>query len=157
MSNFYQEVLHIPLVIYIPDYYRSWLNRKYPKWKDNTQFASNNVDIVPTVISLLSLDNHAEIQPYIQQLDGDSLFSPALRSPRVFIAQNTHPIFRRGTEKRFAIIYSGHYKYIRDNNKQLFFDLKKDPLEKENIVGSTIFDEFYKTILKNSLRNNGLN
>ena len=73
LYNYYQEVLSIPLAMRIPLQFQQRADKANPKWRDNQNRVTQNVDILPTVIDLLGITEVAAIRDLAGGLDGKSL------------------------------------------------------------------------------------
>ncbi|MEN9699423.1 MAG: hypothetical protein RLZZ301_621 [Bacteroidota bacterium] len=130
VETHYSESIRIPLVAYIPKQFLSENQQKNLR-KNSTQLVSN-IDIAPTILEILGLQNRPEWQQYRKQFTGYSLLSK-IPSGRCLISMNNN---------QFANFYTGisvctknwHY-LLRGNlvpNRQELYFWKKDPNELHN-------------------------
>ena len=133
LINYYNEVLAIPLVMYLPERSQRQITRHFPAWPQNLNKMTSNVDLVPSVVNLLGIQRYPDINAVLQSLDGHSLFEP-LPSNRITEALNTNPALRHWGHRGFAVILDGIYKYLVDNDKDFLFQLHQDPSETINLL-----------------------
>ena len=146
LLNYFQEVLHVPFFVYLPDQFVDWLSKNRRGWQENLSKPSNNVDLVPSVIDVLGISDQKPISFILDQLDGRSVFSDASATP-FFVALNTNAL-RRWQPEGFSVILDGRYKYILDENRPYLFDLNRDPNENHNMMTmpQIAMQPFYKRI-----------
>lgn len=118
--QFYNEILHVPLIIYFP-------SLKHTVIEQNTR----TVDIFPTTLELLKIRNNTKIR-------GTSLL------PIIIGSSQERPVISiMGSDK--SIVWK-EYKYINQLSSQNdlskpitneLYDLKKDPFEKNNVLNTT--------------------
>jgi arylsulfatase A-like enzyme len=112
----YRELLHVPMIIHVPNN----LPRKIAG-------ATSPLDVVPTVAALCGIDVSD------LQFEGESLvpqiFYGEERTDRVVFAETNFPL-----PIRAAIRQSGKLIYFLKNNLYEFYDLTRDPWEKNNLA-----------------------
>jgi arylsulfatase A-like enzyme len=102
----------------------------------NTKQLTANVDLAPTLVELLGLNNHKEVRPYLSNFSGYSLLQP-IESDRKVISLNNNQIASFNTGISIAH-KNWHYLYrtnIVPNKEELYF-WKKDLGEMHNKVNS---------------------
>ena len=117
----YQESIHVPLLLKIPGVAGQTVNTRVAL-----------VDLFPTILDLTGIEWDRE------SLQGVSLLRTAAAAGEF----DTRPIFsmladrRKRPTFRCKAVVSGDYKYIHDITSDLveFYDLAKDPGEKNNLV-----------------------
>jgi len=130
LISYYQEVLSIPLLIYIPQQTQNNLDNIYPDWKSNVNKTTSNVDLLPTVIDFLGLGDVANVQQITSELDGKSLLRE-IPEHRWLEIKSTNDL-RHWEPDGFSLVHYP-YKYIINDGKQAIFDLNKDPGELKNL------------------------
>lgn len=124
--DLYQEVLHVPLIVRFPS--GRWAGRRVARTVEH-------IDLLPSLMDFIGLEWPVGIH-------GHS-FLPALRSPDD--AQDVRPSFaclaRRPDTRQLRSVILGAAKLIfndvsdRPKDVSEFFDLKEDPLERDNLAG----------------------
>ena len=147
LNNHYQEVMSIPLFIYIPQSIQGYLEKSYPEFKGNFNKQTSNIDLLPTIIDLLGIGQHPQIHVLLQQIDGKSLLRE-LPDTRWIEAKNTND-FRTWEPEGFALLYNNQYKYILDDSKESIYDLKADIEEKYNLYPPSMpaIENFYQKVI----------
>lgn len=100
-----KDSLNIPFFIIFPEKFIKRHQDLFNKIKSNENVLASNIDIIPTIISLLELEEGNE--EIIKLLDGKSLFSD-IEKRNIYILNNTE--FRR-TERECFAIYSDEYSF----------------------------------------------
>ncbi|MBF0276132.1 MAG: sulfatase-like hydrolase/transferase [SAR324 cluster bacterium] len=131
LKRFYNEGTRVPFWIYLPaplaDRYRRVLTLNQ---KRNVQ----NLDIVPSILEILELQNRPELSAYVQQLKGSSLFDE-IRPDRYIVMQNANAYY--------ASQFAG-FGALKNDFKTLFYtsgdfssleryNILKDPGETQNV------------------------
>jgi arylsulfatase A-like enzyme len=132
-SNLYDEVLHIPMIIQLPD---------GPEGLEIHQQV-RTLDIMPTVLDLSN-------QPLLEGMLGTSLLPLMQEEAREYTAQFCISEMPREDWHRIAV-RNENYKYIWDSQcpeSPLLFDLQVDPGEKQNIFPSNnqIIDDLHSQV-----------
>ncbi len=129
-ANLYDECIRIPLIL--------WNPRFLPQGKIINQQVQN-IDIMPTIFDLLNLDINIPVE-------GKSLLGliqdRQTQPPREYAFSDTTLGGFQSTEEqeqgRIRSIRTEHWKLIHNytpkRNIYLLFDLKKDPLETEDVI-----------------------
>ena len=123
----YEELIHVPLIVNGPD---------IPSKQSNS--VTSLIDIAPTLL------NYANIKP-LEEYEGVNLFSDIEDDRTVFCEEGRKSLTSEGelmapgscfsiNDKSISCMWK-NFKYIRrHNNQEIVFDIKKDPLEKTNII-----------------------
>ena len=132
VDSYYAETVSVPLMIYLPENIRPDLDRK--QLKVNRAKNVSTTDIAPTIIDLLNLKDHKDVQKVWKNYTGYSLFS-AIPKDRALIIMNNNEVARF---KVGISMVKGKYHYIhRMNivpNHEELYDIKKDPKETRNLI-----------------------
>lgn len=138
VDTYYSEALSIPLMVYIPQKVAKILKQDkkftFKEFIQNKKKVTSNIDIAPTIIDLLQLQNDLEIKSLWPNFHGFSLFRK--------IPQNREVITMNNNElSRFKIgvsLIRGNYHYLwRINvvpNREELYNLKTDPTENINLI-----------------------
>lgn len=108
-KTYYDELIRVPLIIYIPD----------KKGPINNQKLAQGIDIAPTILDILNLPPEPSFQ-------GISLFPIGAKGSSFIIGQSKFLSTIR-TEQKKLIYSKGHME---------LYDLGKDPEESQNIIRS---------------------
>lgn len=120
----YTETISIPLLAYIPDGIVSEAEKN--QLKKNRNQLTSNIDIAPTIVDLLNLENEPKLQKHIANYSGFSLLKP-IPDDRMLISLNNNQVasFNTGLS-----VCSKNWHYLfRTNlvpNKEEFYYWKKD-------------------------------
>ena len=120
----YTETISVPLLAYIPEGILSDKEKK--QLKINRSQLTSNIDISPTVVDLLNLEEEPSLQKYFQNYTGFSLLKP-IPNDRMIISLNNNQVasFNTGLS-----VCSKRWHYLfRTNlvpNKEEFYLWKKD-------------------------------
>jgi glucan phosphoethanolaminetransferase (alkaline phosphatase superfamily) len=123
----YTETISIPLLAYIPDGVIS--SDEKNELKKNRNQLTSNIDIAPTIVDLLNLENEPKLQRYMSNYTGFSLLKP-IPDDRMLISLNNNQVasFNTGLS-----VCSKNWHYLfRTNlvpNKEEFYYWKKDVKE----------------------------
>ena len=131
LLNYFEEVMKIPFFMYIPEQYQVSLSERYPEWRESTQASTMTADLVPSLISLLNLENISEIKALLAKLDGRSVFSH-LPEQRWVPLLNTNAL-REWSPEGFGLRW-GELKYVFDDGVESLYHLVDDPQELNNII-----------------------
>ena len=127
----YTETISIPLMAYFP---KGILSKNDEKtMRKNLKELTSNIDIAPTIIDLLGLENHPEIQHYAKNFSGYSLLK-SIPENRSVISLNNNQIANFNTGLSIAS-KNFHYLY-RTNivpNKEEYYYWRKDINESNDI------------------------
>lgn len=120
----YTETISIPLVAYIPDNILTPIEKQH--LKKNLHQLTSNIDIAPTIVDLLNLDNEKKLQKYFTHFKGYSLLQP-IPDKRMLISLNNNQVANFNTG---LSVCSKNWHYLfRTNivpNKEEFYYWKKD-------------------------------
>ena len=108
-GSVFEEIIKVPLIIYIPDYPGSAKNPSL----------TQSIDIAPTILDILRVKPESSFK-------GIPLFSPEHPGNRHVIAE----------QKRMIAIRTERYKLMVDRKtySMILFDLANDPDERENVA-----------------------
>lgn len=116
----YQELVHIPLLIYHPDHQPS----------ERTEPASL-VDVAPTILSFLGIDPP-------RSMSGLDLFAAhSGEDPRIVFAEtqlDPQAAKYAATDGRFKLIENGSCASLPCGQRLFLYDLAEDPLEREDLA-----------------------
>jgi arylsulfatase A-like enzyme len=122
----YERGLHIPLLFYLPD-------EKSAGTRVKTLIEIQ--DVLPTLMDMLDI-------PVPDGIDGMS-YRKVLENPDAATEEDSREFVLscggfNNEEKRTYSLFDGHYRLIRDirwSDEPLLYDIRVDPLEKNNIAG----------------------
>jgi arylsulfatase A-like enzyme len=123
-GKMYSELVHIPLILHDPGREKG----------DVCETLVSTLDVSPTIVYLFGL-------PPVKEFEGDSLL-PLQDYPEKGVfgeAVDKHGSHEKGEEKEIHYYREGDFKIIyreRDGSWELY-DLKSDPEELNNIIGSS--------------------
>ncbi len=127
VDSYYAETISVPLMLYLPSGIAAHLDRKV--LRENRSKTTSNIDVAPTVISLLGLTGNKEVAALMNNYTGYSLFTKIPKN-RALITMNNNKIARF---KVGISIVRGNFHYIhRTNivpNREEIYDIKKDKKE----------------------------
>lgn len=127
VDSYYAETISIPLMLYLPDGIAAHLKRKV--LRENSSKTTSNIDIAPTVISLLGLTGNKEVGALLKNYSGYSLFSKIPKN-RALIIMNNNKIAR--FKVGISIVRDNLHYIHRTNivpNREEMYDIKKDKKE----------------------------
>lgn len=156
IASFYDEILGAPLMIRLP---QKW-DMTPEKDKScrqglllNQDRLVSNMDVLPTLVELLSLDEDSQNATVLARLRGQSLCRD-VGDERAVIALNTNNI-RQWNPEGF-LIARGHGRLVFSNTEGLqYFDVSTDPGQKQNLVGTPVWREqaqFYQKIVEENIQ-----
>lgn len=155
LYSYYDETLNIPLIIRLP---KSYI-QKYPfaieNLKKNKQRIVANLDILPTIINLLSADNDEYNKIILSNLLGYNLFS-IIPDDRICIGLTSNEI-RKWEYEGFGIIWKD-WRYVFSNIEGTgIFNVLDDPKQVKNLYNETPqnIKDFFENIINSNyiLRN----
>ena len=123
---YYRPNLHIPLIMRIP---------KYPRKEIRTNELVQSIDLLPTILEIAGLPPHPKAQ-------GKSLL-PIIKQHKNFLNNFLRQTFQRNSKISLAEYSDYNRSIIKDNFQIIYnlkshavqlFDLKNDPLAKNNIA-----------------------
>ena len=124
VENYYSEAISIPMFAYIPPSLLS--KEEAAALRYNCGQLTSNIDIAPTLVDLLDLNNNKDLTPFLSQYMGFSLLKP-IPNDRKVISLNNNQIASFNTGLSVAS-KDWHYLF-RTNivpNKEEFYFWKKD-------------------------------
>ncbi len=134
VDSYYSETVSIPLMVYLPE--KIAKNYKLKNFLGNKNKITSNIDIAPTIIDLLKIDNNQEIKPLLYNFDGFSLFRKIPKNREV-ITMNNNDIARF---KIGVSLIKGDLHYLwRINvvpNREELYNIKSDPKETKNLISN---------------------
>lgn len=144
VNSFYDDIMSIPFMIYVPPLWRKKNPDKYNILRANEKKQVCNIDIVPTILDFLHFPNNAKSKI---SLSGKSLLTPIEENRYVF-ACNTNDVRHWGDEG-FGI-YGSKYHLVYSTQEPVgLYDIKTDAREKFNKWGTIPEPEkkvFYRII-----------
>ncbi len=127
VNSFYDDIMSIPFMIYVPPRWRRQNSEKYAILRANEKKQICNIDIVPTILDFLHFPPEAKNKA---SLSGKSLLSPIEDSRYVF-ASNTNDVRHWGDEG-FGI-YGSKFHMVYSTQEPIgVYDIKSDSREKYN-------------------------
>ena len=124
VENYYTEAVSIPMFAYIPPSLLS--TEEAAALRYNCDQLTSNIDIAPTIVDLLDLNNNKDLKPFLSQYMGFSLLKP-IPNDRKVISLNNNQIASFNTGLSVAS-KDWHYLF-RTNivpNREEFYFWKKD-------------------------------
>lgn len=134
VDSYYNETISIPLMVYLPEKIARHHNMR--RLMENRGRVTSNIDIAPTIIDLLKLQNNPQVKSRMANLTGYSLFRK-IPQQREVISMNNNEIarFRVGVS-----LVKGDYHYLwRVNvvpNREELYNVKRDSTEQINLMDS---------------------
>ncbi|MEY3237888.1 MAG: hypothetical protein RI883_1989 [Bacteroidota bacterium] len=132
VDSYYAETISVPLMVYLPKSISSKMNMK--TFKKNLSQTASNIDIAPTIIELLGLEEHIDVKEISKNFTGQSLFKP-ISDNRTLITMNNNEVvhFKVGLS---LIKNNLHYIYRMNivPNRDELYDIKKDKKEEKNLI-----------------------
>lgn len=130
LESNYLETIDIPFFMYLPDNIISTSEKL--NLKENTNKIVSNIDLCPTIIDLLNLENDANLLKHIKKHSGYSLFKP-ISEDRYVITCNSNSYSNLNTgisiiNNKWHYLYRGN---VFPNCEELYF-WKNDPKELRN-------------------------
>ncbi|MHA1124025.1 MAG: sulfatase [Candidatus Heimdallarchaeota archaeon] len=129
--NLWNEILTVPLI---------FMGKNIPALFIEDRYASS-IDMVPTILSNMNVQFNAK------KFDGIDLFSEQFKEERYLIAEG----ISNGYDKRVILNEKEKFLSAPYDNIEYYFDLVKDPKEKEPITSGERF-EFLKAKLEEFAR-----
>ena len=124
VENYYTEAISIPMFAYIPPSLLS--TEEAAALRYNCDQLTSNIDIAPTIVDLLDLNNNKDLKPFLSHYMGFSLLKP-IPNDRKVISLNNNQIASFNTGLSVAS-KDWHYLF-RTNivpNREEFYFWKKD-------------------------------
>jgi len=134
LDTYYAETISVPLMIYIPEKTGQKLDLK--TLRSNLQKTVSNIDIAPTIVDLLALQNNPSVKPLLKNYTGFSLFRP-IRKFRTVITMNNNEVAR--FKVGMSLIKDQYHYIYRMNivpNREELYNIKKYPKETNNLKHS---------------------
>ncbi|MBS4029085.1 MAG: sulfatase-like hydrolase/transferase [Ignavibacteriales bacterium] len=131
INSYYDEIMCIPFFVHVPEKWHATKSRFMNNLFRNQNINVNNSDIVPTIISVLGLNEEPENQKILSQLVGAS-FIDSLPENRILIGLNTNDI-RTWDHLGFGIYWENKRFVYTDIEGTQFFDVTTDSLEIKNL------------------------
>lgn len=130
-QSYYDEVLAIPIWVYVPERMKQERPLAVQALFDNRAENVQNLDLAPTLLDALGLLDRPELSELVSVMPGHSLFRP-LRQKRVIYALN-NTAARHWTNEGFGLIL-GDEKYIfSERHGHELYDLRRDRDERQNL------------------------
>lgn len=115
-NSMYREVLHVPLVVRLPDGEHEELRGA------RSAFPVALVDVLPTLLDYLGLPAPAHVQ-------GRSFYPFFERQ-----AEEFHYVFSQWEHRDLAALRAGPWKYLRRGTREEMYDLDADPGEQHDLA-----------------------
>lgn len=132
VDSYYTETISVPLMIYLPPI----LAQKLPQQalRANLKKAVATIDIAPTIMDLLDLENEPSLKSARKAFTGYSLLKP-VPSDRCILTMNNSKIarFKVGLSILQNDLHYIHRMNIAPNRVEIY-NLKKDPKERQNLA-----------------------
>jgi arylsulfatase A-like enzyme len=128
LESFYQEVVHVPLFLFLPEH----LLTRHPEFGVHSDRLTQHADLLPTILQLAGFVRNAGNAEFLDALTGTSIFGAPVDRPVFFINVNA---LRDWPRRGFAILYENRFKYIVSQRSQELYDLEVDPGEQRNLIG----------------------
>lgn len=149
INNYYQEVLSVPLYIYIPLIFQKTMGVKTKMiLVNNLNKATQSLDLVPTFLDLLGIHDDLLISDIRKQLDGVSLLRE-VPNDRWILSMNTNAL-RKWDPRGFSLTINSKYKYIFFDKSESLFDLESDYKETFSLltIKTRKYENLYESIRK---------
>jgi glucan phosphoethanolaminetransferase (alkaline phosphatase superfamily) len=145
--SYYDEIIEIPFIIRIPPAWEQKHLELVQNLRANLKKNICNLDIVPTIASLIEAHHQEQNASILSSLQGKNLLSP-LPPERMIVALNTNDI-RQWNHEGFGIVRE-HTRFIcSDVEKITYYDVQTDPSENKNIWDWTSMEQ--KAIVINAI------
>jgi glucan phosphoethanolaminetransferase (alkaline phosphatase superfamily) len=131
ISSFYEEIMSIPFVMYLPEKWKSEHTSEYEALRANAHRNVMNLDIAPTLVDVLQAHKTGRNDSLAQQFQGASLLRPA-DPHRVCVALNTNDL-RHWDHEGFGVFWDNYRFVFNDAKGAQLFDISKDPDQRTNI------------------------
>jgi len=130
LESNYLETIDIPFLMYVPENILS--KSEQFNLKENTNKIVSNIDLCPTIIDLLNLENDTNLYKHIKKHSGYSLFKP-IPQDRYVITCNSNSYSNLNTgisiiNNKWHYLFRGN---VFPNSEELYF-WKNDPKELRN-------------------------
>ncbi|MBL8029086.1 MAG: sulfatase-like hydrolase/transferase [Fibrobacteres bacterium] len=128
---YYSELIQIPLILYLPNRLQNGYN--VANLRENQKKNTQNIDLIPTFLSLLGLDTAAEIKKLNKNFMGSSLLGKIDGDRNIFIVNNNS--IARYREGLSLVRGDYHYQYLlnRKTEQEELFNIAVDAFEKKNL------------------------
>ena len=128
--TFYEEIIRVPCWLHLP---RGLLAAQGAALRLNTERNVSNLDLVPTAVDLLGLNQVPSIRALTETMWGQSLLHP-VDAQRVILSQNGNATsnFFQG----FVLLRgSQRFQYFREGTRDVYglYDLNTDPQQRHNL------------------------
>lgn len=132
VDSYYAETISVPLMLYLPKSIA--INYDVKTLKNNLNRTTSSIDIAPTIVELLGLQQHKDVREISKNFTGQSLFT-LIRKDRAIITMNNNEIAR--FKVGISLVQDNYHYIYRTNivpNRQEIYDLKKDKKETKNLI-----------------------
>jgi arylsulfatase A-like enzyme len=119
------------MLVRVPSSWASSHPAKMRALRDNRRRNVANVDVVPSIVDLLGLDQRADARRLRDRLDGYSLFSP-VPADRTIIGLNNNPV-RHWEHKGFGVFWRDWRFVFTTVQGPRLFDLADDPRQQHDL------------------------
>ncbi|RAP26163.1 hypothetical protein DID74_02465 [Candidatus Marinamargulisbacteria bacterium SCGC AG-333-B06] len=126
--SFYDAYFKIPFLMYIPKEWSKKNNTAYTNLIENSNKNIQNIDIIPTIIDILKLEN--KNQNLVSLLKGHSLIKK-INTDRAIIGLNTNDN-RWWDQEGFGIAKDNKRMVVSTITGIQYTDINKDPFQKNN-------------------------
>ena len=130
----YEETLHVPLIVRLPEPIRRELDKKVPRGRRIAEEVST-IDILPTLLELLGVPAPTSVagQSLVPLLSGQPPSAP----PRLLIAEFGVPNAAHGVYA--GSVWDERFRYIQftanGNTHAELYDHDRDPAEERDVIG----------------------
>lgn len=128
VNSFYDDIISIPFLIYVPTQWREKHKTEYDILRTNQVRQVSNIDIVPTILDFLKISQEARDKA---RLSGNSLLTP-IKENRYVFASNTNDVRHWGDEG-FGIYGKKLHLVFSTQEPTGLYDVSNDRKERTNI------------------------
>jgi arylsulfatase A-like enzyme len=130
-QSYYEEVLAIPLLVYLPEQ----LRRTRPEasaalWRNRTRYVQN-LDLPPTLLDALGVLDRPEIARFVAAMRGLSLFREVPEERVIYALNNTAAYI--WTNEGFSLVRQAEKYMFSERGSHEYYNLTRDPEERQNL------------------------
>lgn len=148
VDSYYAETVSVPLMLYLPKKISAKMDLK--TLRENISKTTSNIDIAPTIIEILGLQDNQDVKKIYSNYTGYSLFQK-IPKHRALITMNNNEVAR--FKVGISLIRDNLHYIFRTNivpNREELYDIKKDKKEAKNLI--SLISKKRKEMLINCLK-----